>query len=215
MNRGDDEFGDMNEAPFAWPAPLGHGGSDAEVATFLAALRSLGEGAAPEPSPEVVTLLGGARPWRRRAVRIVARSAVAAAAAVAAAVVAAANHDLPSPAQHVVSNVVNVLTPFHIGPPTPAVPPPSHQRPVQGNEPGESPERDESGGSESEPEVQPPQSGAPSRSDESSSSPEPRRDDGGASGPVNGPTGRDDGGGSGSTDEPTGRDEGGGTGQDR
>jgi hypothetical protein len=82
--------------------PLGRGSSDAEVVTFLAALRSLGEGVVAEPSLEVVTSLGGARA-RGAGAWYVSSRAVAAAADIAAAVVAAANHDLPSPAQRVVS----------------------------------------------------------------------------------------------------------------
>src|SRR5690242_6549598 len=94
---------------------------NAELTTFLSQLRALGEGPAPEPSPEVEALLGGAVLLRPRRSRLLRRVAVAAAAAVVlmvATAVAAAHHSLPAPAQRMVSNVVNLVTPFHIDPVT-------------------------------------------------------------------------------------------------
>ena len=101
-----------------------------EVARFLIALRALGEAPAPAPTQAVAALIGGAVPLRRhRHHRAAVRAAIVAAAVLAALVGAAANHSLPQPAQRVVSNVVNDLTPFDIGP-GPAAPPatPSHTR---------------------------------------------------------------------------------------
>ncbi len=112
-------------------------GDQDDVARFLGELRALGEGEPPAPSPELAALLGGASLLRARrpSYRIAARGGLVAAAVVAALVIAAANHDLPQPAQRVVSNVVNDLTPFEIAPrkhvaptPTPS-PTPTLRRP--------------------------------------------------------------------------------------
>lgn len=113
----------------------------AAVTRFLDDLRSLGEGPAPRPSPELAALLAGVPALtaaRRRGPRIVRRVALIAAAVVAGTTLAAVNHRLPAPAQRVVSNVVNDLTPFHIGTPRPAPttttpipsPTPTHVAPV-------------------------------------------------------------------------------------
>lgn len=96
-------------------------GADAQepddVGRFLIDLRALGDGPAPAPSVAVAALIGGAVPLRRHPLRRAAvRTAVVAAALLAALVGAAANHSLPQPAQRVVSNFVNDLTPFDIGP---------------------------------------------------------------------------------------------------
>lgn len=103
-----------------------------DVARFLVALRSLGDAPAPAPAPAVAALIGGAVPIRSRAMRRAAlRAGLGAAAVLAVLVGAAANHSLPQPAQRVVSNFVNDLTPFDIAPnqppaapttPTPASP---------------------------------------------------------------------------------------------
>jgi hypothetical protein len=121
VNGPSDEHDEMTDHVGVPSAPAtGDQSEQDEVARFLVELRMLGEGAPPAPSPELAALLGGAvalEPRRRRPhYRVALRSAVVAAAVVSALVVAAANHDLPQPAQRVVSNVVNVLTPFQIGP---------------------------------------------------------------------------------------------------
>lgn len=88
-----------------------------ELARFLMALRALGDGPVPAPAPAVVAMFGDVVPVRSRPVRRAAvRVALVAAVTVGGLVAAAANHSLPSPAQRVVSNVVNDLTPFDIGP---------------------------------------------------------------------------------------------------
>lgn len=100
-----------------------------EVARFLVALRALGDEPAPAPAHAVAALIGGVAPVRAHLYRRLAvRAALVAAAVLAALVGAAANHSLPQPAQRVVSNVVNDLTPFDIGPGQPAGPPatPTH-----------------------------------------------------------------------------------------
>jgi hypothetical protein len=207
MTRHGDEFGDMNEVPLARPTPIGHDGSGAEVAQFLAELRALGQCAAPTPSPELTALLGRARMVRPRALRVLARTAAAVAAGVAASVIAAANHDLPAPAQRVVSNVVNVLTPFHIDPPKHAPAPlPSPRRSADRDDSGTSPEREHSDESASESDDQPPRSaetsesdapsgsdGAP-QSDEGSRSAESHDSGGGTTDPAGEPAGTGDGG---------------------
>ena len=126
MSDRSDEFDDVTNTPIVGATPLGRGGSgETEVAQFLIELRNLGSGAAPEPSREVAALLGGGPlVWRRRA-RIASRVALTAAAAVTVLVLAAARHSLPAPAQRVVSNVVNVVTPFHISPDPATVPSPA------------------------------------------------------------------------------------------
>ena len=196
MTRRSDEFRDMNDMPLARPTTLGREGADADVAQFLAELHALGQCAAPTPSAELTALLGGARPPRRRALRVVARTAVAVAAAVLASVVAAANHDLPSPAQRVVSNVVNVLTPFHIEPPGPAPAPTQHPQPNRDDR-GTSPEPKEPGESGNEPDDHSPQSAEPSGSDEQSGRDGSGDGGGGESDSTGTPAGTGDGGGAG------------------
>jgi hypothetical protein len=140
VSRHGDEQDEMSIPP-GQPQSQGAGDQD-EVARFLLELRALGEGEPPPPSPELAALIGGAtllRPRHRRAVRYALRSGIVAAAIVGALVVAAANHDLPQPAQRVVSDFVEVLTPFQISPnqhvaPTP---PPTHAPSKQGPVPGE------------------------------------------------------------------------------
>jgi hypothetical protein len=130
-----------------------------EVAGFLLALRALGEGTPPEPGPQLAALLGGAVPMRsHHHRRRVLRGAGVAAALVAALVGAAANHSLPQPAQRVVSNLIDNLTPFHIGPgSTPQVPTPSETpepepgRTRTGEPPGRPNESDGSAGDDDAP----------------------------------------------------------------
>lgn len=152
MKPRDDDFGDMNDAPLVAPTSLGRGTPDAEVTQFLIRLRDLGECAAPEPGPEVAALLGGARLLRRRTGRALARIAVATTLAVTAIVGTAAAHDLPAPAQGVVSNVVNVLTPFHIAPQRSSVQTPtrrpSGEHPDNNSKPGGATDRESSSPSE-------------------------------------------------------------------
>jgi hypothetical protein len=94
-----------------------------EVVRFLMELRALGETEPPTPSLEVATLLAGGEhvTRRHRYRRVAARAALVAAAIVVGLIVAAATHGLPQPAQRMVSNVVNVLTPFEIGPDLPPI----------------------------------------------------------------------------------------------
>jgi hypothetical protein len=112
----------------------GASGEQDDVARFLTELRALGEGPPPPRSSEVSALISGVQLLHRhRAYRVVVRTALVAAALVAGLVVAAAQDGLPQPAQRVVSNVVDNLTPFQIapdrhGPPSapPVTPAPTH-----------------------------------------------------------------------------------------
>ena len=146
------------------------------VAGFLIALRALGDAPAPPPTQAVAALIGGGvpvrlHPYRRAAVR----AGLVAAAMIAALVGAAANHGLPQPAQRVVSNVVNHLTPFDIGPGKSAAPPtaPTHthkpepERSGTGDEPTHSAEPSDRGGGESQ------DNSTPERTQESDGSTEP------------------------------------------
>lgn len=129
-----------------------------EVARFLVELRALGDGPAPAPAPAVAALIGGAVPLRSHSLRrTAARAALVAAAVLAALVAAAANHSLPQPAQRVVSNVVNNLTPFDIDPnhapttPTPPPPKPTDTREREHENTGTEERPGRPGESESEP----------------------------------------------------------------
>jgi hypothetical protein len=123
-----DEYDEMNDGPGVRRAAGGRAtAGDDEVTHFLTELRALGESAPPQPSPQLSALLSGAHPifGRRAIIKIALRTALIAALIIGALVIAAANHSLPRPAQKVVSHVVNVLTPFHIGrgiTPAPAAP---------------------------------------------------------------------------------------------
>jgi type IV secretory pathway VirB10-like protein len=121
-------------------------GETAAVTRFLTELRALGEAPAPTPTPELAALLDGAVQLalvRRHVRRALVRVALVAAAIIVAMTVAAANHSLPQPAQRMVSNVVNELTPFHIDPALPATgpvpPPPPTHRPAPSPKPPTSP----------------------------------------------------------------------------
>jgi hypothetical protein len=141
VNGRDDEYDEMIDRPgvrgeAGGRAVLG----DEDVTRFLMELRSLGDVPPPKPSPELAALLGGATPilGRRTVVRIVVRTAAVAALVLGVLVLAAANHSLPASAQRVVSNVVNVLTPFHIAAPvtSPApLPPPPSDKPHPSSSP--------------------------------------------------------------------------------
>lgn len=129
MTRRDDELDDMSNQPGAMSAPAA--GEQDEVARFLVELRTLSSASAPPPSAEVAALIAGTRPVRRTRVyrRVVVRSGLIAAALLAALVGAAANHSLPQPAQRVVTNFVNDLSPFDIAPnpaPVTHTPSPTH-----------------------------------------------------------------------------------------
>jgi len=131
MSRSGDDFDDMDTHGVrhgAGDTIGGAAGAGDELTRFLTELRALGDGPAPAPSRELAAVLAGATPFlsRRVVVRTVLRSAAIAAVLLGVLVVAAANHSLPAPAQHVVSRVVNVLTPFHIGGdrPHPVIEPP-------------------------------------------------------------------------------------------
>ena len=127
MSRFSDDFDDMDAQGVRHGAGDVLGAAD-EVTRFLTELRALGDGPPPTPSAELAALLGGATPLfgRRALVRTAVRTGAIAAILLGVLVVAAASHSLPSPAQRVVSNVVNVLTPFHIGTdhPQPMIEPP-------------------------------------------------------------------------------------------
>lgn len=130
MSNSDDYSDDMSGVDniSAGPGrPAGQNSDTAAVTRFLADLRSLGEAPAPPPTRELEAIFAGATPLRsrRRYGRIARRAILIAAAVVAALVAAAANHTLPAPAQRVVSNVVNSVTPFHIGGPPGNTPMPS------------------------------------------------------------------------------------------
>lgn len=117
MSRFSDEYDEMTDGQGVRRGAGGAAAAGDDVTRFLTEMRALGEVPAPEPSAELAALLAGATPmtlYRRRALRVVLRTAVVAALMLSALVVAAANHSLPRPAQRVVSNVVNDLTPFHI-----------------------------------------------------------------------------------------------------
>ena len=121
MRRSDDDYDDMNGLD-DFGADSGRTGSPfahdtAAVTEFLAELKLLGEGPAPEPTPELQALFAGVpsiAAARRNRGPLVRRAALIAAATVLGTTAAAAGHSLPQPAQGVVSDVVNTLTPFHI-----------------------------------------------------------------------------------------------------
>lgn len=119
----DDDWDDMTDST---QLP----GAGAALTGFLADLRALGEGPAPDPTPDLAAMLGGAVPLatrrRSRHAALVRRTMFTAAVTVAGLVlvsVAAASRVLPAPAQRVVSNVVNFATPFHIDPDPGGAPP--------------------------------------------------------------------------------------------
>lgn len=121
MRRSDDDYDDMNGLD-DFGADSGRPGSPfahetAAVTEFLAELKLLGEGPAPEPTPELQALFAGVpsiAAARRNRGPLLRRAALIAAATVVGTTAAAAGHSLPQPAQRVVSDVVNTLTPFHI-----------------------------------------------------------------------------------------------------
>ena len=89
----------------------------AAVAQFIDDLRSLGEADPPTPNAELAAVLQGApvpRPVRTGSGRKRVVVAVAASLLVGGAGVAAANGRLPQPAQRLVSDVVDNLTPFSV-----------------------------------------------------------------------------------------------------
>jgi hypothetical protein len=141
-------------------------------------LRALGETEPPTPSAEVAALIAGAprpalrHPYRRAAARV----ALVAAAVLAGLVVAAANHGLPQPAQRVVSNFVNDLTPFEIGPDRQTTDPPPTPRTRHPEAPGGVQP------SKSRPDEGPPGTDTPTehRTDDGSSAPDEAGEDSGA-----------------------------------
>jgi hypothetical protein len=142
----DDYFEDMDRADEFGAAAGRAGGPNAETAAvtrFLVEMSSLAEVDAPAPTAELEAILTGLATGaaRRRALhrRLAVRAALVAAATVAGLIAAAANHTLPEPAQRVVSNVVNSVTPFHIDPGTgkpPATVPPARHHLGGEHEPG-------------------------------------------------------------------------------
>jgi hypothetical protein len=93
-------------------------GMDGALAAFVEQLRGLAEGPVAEPSVELAALLAGPNaevaPLRRRRRLTLNRLAAAAAAVIIVVGGAAAQRELPEPAQGVVSDVVDQLTPFHV-----------------------------------------------------------------------------------------------------
>jgi hypothetical protein len=134
--------------------------SGAAVAQFIDDLRSLGEAEPPAPNAELAAVLQGAPVPRRRQFapgrkRVVV--AVAASLLVGGTGVAAANGRLPQPAQRLVSDVVDNLTPFSVparsdsdGPSGPRTTPPDEREVVPPVVPGHR-EHPQPGASESEP----------------------------------------------------------------
>lgn len=148
MNPFDDDWNEMSAdlppTPESGSEPVlgGELAQSAQLTQFLAELRTFADEAAPPPSPELAALLGGATPiefapsarrkahWHRRALAVAAVGA----ATLGLTGVAAAKESLPQPAQRVVSDVVNDLTPFHLEP---------SRIPVRSVTPSDSPEDDE------------------------------------------------------------------------
>ena len=157
-----DDYDEMTDGQGVRRGAGGTAAAGDDVTRFLTELRALGDGPAPKPSPQLAAVLAGATPLlnSRRALRMVLRSAAVAALVLGALVVAAANHSLPAPAQRVVSNVVNDLTPFHIGPGTRAdvLPPTPSDKPTAPTPASTSP-------SQSHAPVPPPSSTEPDRRD--------------------------------------------------
>lgn len=147
----DDDCADMGSVGEIGGAVARGPADTAAMTQFLAELRDLGTGPAPEPSPELAALLAGAAPLgptrRRRHRRAVLVSAAVAAAVVASTGVAAARNDLPAPAQRLVSTVVDRLTPFHIGdePAHPIVPVVPRRSPSSDERASDSPAEQEPG----------------------------------------------------------------------
>jgi hypothetical protein len=160
MSGFDDDWAEMTGTASTGNADSGGAGAPppgaAAVTMFLSDLKALGEDPAPEPSPQLAALLGGAVPLAPERRRVRARHlALGAAAAllVAGTGGAAAAGRLPGPAQRMVSDVVDNLTPFSIprggapaspsgvpsgrqGPAAPVVPAPA----IRSVEPGDSSE---------------------------------------------------------------------------
>ena len=183
----------------------------AAVAQFIDDLRSLGEADPPEPTAELAAVLqGGPVPRAGRVATGRKRLVVAVAASllVGGTGVAAANGRLPQPAQRLVSDVVDNLTPFSVpaksDPDVPSGPgpTPAHDRVVV-PPPVVHPRHPQPRGSESEP-----GDSAPGGSDPSGSESDGRESGGGVSG-----GGESGGGGSGGADSgrgDSGGDSGGG-----
>jgi hypothetical protein len=84
---------------------------DDALADVLDELRGLGAGPVVEPSPELAARLAAARPLRRRRRPAFGPLAAAAATALIVAGGAAVQHELPEPAQDVVSTVIDRMRP--------------------------------------------------------------------------------------------------------
>ncbi|MGH8860610.1 MAG: hypothetical protein ACRDVG_05140 [Jatrophihabitantaceae bacterium] len=85
-----------------------------DLEQFLDELRALADVPSPEPSEELAAVLSGERSAGRLLRGRSLTSLAVAATVVAMLVIGAATHQLPGPAQRLVSGVVNVVTPFHI-----------------------------------------------------------------------------------------------------
>ena len=115
--------------------------TDPVLADFLTEMRALVDVAAPPPSDELEALFASPVPLSQRgrpgsrprpiAAQLLTLPA-AAAAVVVLLVLGAATHQLPAPAQRVVSNVVNAVTPFHIAPDEQPAPSRSTEHPHPG-----------------------------------------------------------------------------------
>lgn len=110
----------------------GHSGDADVVTAFLGELGSFADVPPPEPSAELAAILDGrvALLGLRRGLLRRHRTGLAVAAAgvvlLSGTGVSAAHDGLPQPAQRYVSNVVNVLTPFHLDPSDPGPTPKPH-----------------------------------------------------------------------------------------
>ena len=140
MNGFDDDWTEMTSTAGADSGGAGaQPPTPAAVTMFLSDLRELGEGPVPEPSPELAAFLGGVVPLapareRRRVRRRHVALGVAASILVAGTGGVAAAGRLPAPAQRLVSDVVDHLTPFTIpqggGPASPSVAPSGRRGPA-------------------------------------------------------------------------------------
>jgi hypothetical protein len=96
----------------------GHGPAGDRLTGVLAAVRAEGDRVVPAPSPALAAMLVhglGSAPVRRRRGPIVLGVILAGGTTFALSGVAAAHNALPGPAQSVVTDIVNSLTPFDIG----------------------------------------------------------------------------------------------------
>ncbi|HEY8302618.1 MAG TPA: hypothetical protein VIG48_12020 [Jatrophihabitans sp.] len=152
-------------------------GSGAAVAQFIDELRGLGDQEPPAPSPELAAVLAGtALPSRgRRPARGRVVAAVVACAVLGGTGIAAAKGRLPQPAQRVVSDVVDSVTPFTVpsrpepNPPERTTPEQPVRRPVVGPPVGRHSDDGQVGNGARSPEHESPGNEAPDPAPENSS----------------------------------------------